>query len=70
MTGYKFDPSGYEKKVKSIVMSHLFGGVGVNSCGLEGFAVPAPHVTPVVLLFDDKKIDIYRNHVSFTFLSI
>ena len=38
-------------------------GVGVNSCGLEGFAVPAPHVTPVVLLFDDKKIDFYRNHV-------
>ena len=25
MTGYTFDPSGYEKKVKSIVMSHLFG---------------------------------------------
>jgi hypothetical protein len=38
-------------------------GVGVNSCGPEGFGVPAPHVIPVVLLFDDKKIDFNRNHV-------
>ena len=28
----------------------------VNSCASEGLAVPAPHVTPVVLLFNDMNI--------------
>jgi hypothetical protein len=29
---------------------------GVNSCAPEGLAVLAPHVTPVVLLFNDMNI--------------
>jgi hypothetical protein len=34
----------------------------VNSCDPEGFALPAPHVTPVVLLLNDTNIIWYGNH--------
>jgi len=36
---------------------------GLNSGALEGLSVPAPHVTPVLLLLNDTNIIWYGNHV-------
>ena len=36
---------------------------GVNSGTQEGLAVPAPRVTPVVLLLNDTNIIWYRNRI-------
>jgi hypothetical protein len=38
-------------------------GMGVNSCGLKGLAIPAALVTTVVLMLSDTNIIWYENGV-------
>jgi hypothetical protein len=43
---------------------------GVNSDAPEGLAVPAPHVTPVVVLLNDTNIIRYENRVGHQYTKI